>query len=130
MCFCMILNIMSSIANEKGESDDLTDDQNLTLSVENKWIDNDQNKTKMAKVQNFSKNLTDDENLDGDKWMNKEIRNKKKVNVTIGGGHISVDVDIKIKKRNAIIIGVVGLLFVIGVIGLCCWIRHFRKKRR
>ena len=56
---------------------------------------------------------------------------KKKVNITITEDHnVLIGVNLKVKKRNGIIIGVVALVVIILFIGICCWIRRIRKNRR
>ena len=56
---------------------------------------------------------------------------KKKVNITFTEDHnVLIGVNLKVKKRNGIIIGVVALVLIILFIGICCWIRRIRKNRR
>ena len=56
---------------------------------------------------------------------------QKKVNITFTDDHnVLIGVNLKVKKRNGIIIGVIALLTIILTIGICCWIRRIRKNRR
>ena len=66
-------------------------------------------------------------------WKQKqnETEFKKKVNITFTEDHnVLIGVNLKVKKRNGIIIGVVALVMIILTIGICCWIRRIRKNRR
>ena len=55
---------------------------------------------------------------------------QKKVNITSDDHNVLIGVNLKVKKRNGIIIGVVALVMIILTIGICCWIRRIRKNRR
>ena len=55
---------------------------------------------------------------------------QKKLNISIDDHNVLIGVNLKVKKRNGIIIGVVALVMIILTIGICCWIRRIRKNRR
>ena len=60
-----------------------------------------------------------------------ESESQKKLNITFTDDHnVLIGVNLKVKKRNGIIIGVVALVMIILTIGICCWIRRIRKNRR
>ena len=44
--------------------------------------------------------------------------------------HINIGIDLRIKKRTGYILGASGLILIILVIALCCYIRSLRKRRR
>ena len=55
---------------------------------------------------------------------------QKKLNISVDDHNVLIGVNLKVKKRNGIIIGVVALVMIILTIGICCWIRRIRKNRR
>ena len=56
---------------------------------------------------------------------------QKKVNITFTDDHnVLIGVNLKVKKRNGIIIGVVALLVIFIIIIGICWWRRVRKNRR
>ena len=55
---------------------------------------------------------------------------QKKLNISIDDHNVLIGVNLKVKKRNGIIIGVVALVMIVLTIGICCWIRRIRKNRR
>ena len=63
--------------------------------------------------------------------QNETVESQKKLNITFTDDHnVLIGVNLKVKKRNGIIIGVVALVMIILTIGICCWIRRIRKNRR
>ena len=63
--------------------------------------------------------------------QNETVESQKKLNITFTDDHnVLIGVNLKVKKRNGIIIGVVSLVMIILTIGICCWIRRIRKNRR
>ena len=55
---------------------------------------------------------------------------QKKLNISVDDHNVLIGVNLKVKKRNGIIIGVVALVMIVLTIGICCWIRRIRKNRR
>jgi len=99
----IILSILASVVSSQTEDSDLTD-QKLSMTLQD-WI------TKNETVVPESP--------------------QKKVNITFTDDHnVLIGVNLKVKKRNGIIIGVVALVMIILTIGICCWIRRIRKNRR
>jgi len=100
---CIILSIMwASVVSGQKEDSDLTD-QKLSMTLQD-WI------TKNETVVPESP--------------------QKKLNISVDDHNVLIGVNLKVKKRNGIIIGVVALVMIILTIGICCWIRRIRKNRR
>ena len=110
VCFCIISSFMCSfVVSEKEEINNSTTVMNDEISSNKSG--NDSFKISTRKVQ-FDPLST------------------RKIKFNTTENHINIGIDLMIKKRTGYILGASGLVLIILVIALCCYIRSIRKRRR
>ena len=115
-------DIVDSLFDYEVLADSLFGDMNLS-KIDNHTVNNF---TDNQTVNDFSENKTANDQIGNFS----DIFDTRSIDLTIKSNENQIEVDISLEKQDGIIIGVVAFVLIILQIGIYCYIRRVRKRKR